>query len=55
MSIPLNQLKKQKVKTIKELIDIKFNKRKDEKMVFVSGCFDILHKDHIEYLAWAKI
>ena len=23
-------------------------------MIFVSGCFDIVHADHIEYLAWAR-
>jgi len=52
--LSLNQLKRKKVKTLDELIDIRFNKRKDEKMIFASGCFDILHKDHIEYLAWAR-
>lgn len=26
---------------------------KDEKIVFTNGCFDVLHKGHIEYLAQA--
>ena len=27
---------------------------KEEKIVFTNGCFDILHRGHIEYLAQAK-
>lgn len=33
--------------------DIAFWKFKDRKVVFTNGCFDILHRGHVEYLAKA--
>ena len=42
-----------KVKSLDELRKIR-KKRKNEFLVFVSGCFDIIHADHVEYLAWAR-
>jgi len=53
MELPLENLIKSKVKTLDELRKIR-EERKGELMVFVSGCFDIIHADHIEYLAWAR-
>ncbi len=48
-------LKKKIIKTL----DIEFDRKlaywrfKEDKIVFTNGCFDILHKGHIEYLAKA--
>jgi D-beta-D-heptose 7-phosphate kinase/D-beta-D-heptose 1-phosphate adenosyltransferase len=43
---------------IKKLTDLKSSvavaKRKDEKIVFTNGCFDILHLGHIKYLEQAS-
>ena len=36
------------VQTVKDL------KAKGQKVVFTNGCFDILHRGHVEYLAKAK-
>ena len=35
-------------------IDIKIEKEAGRKIVFTNGCFDILHRGHIEYLANAS-
>ncbi|PIP53621.1 MAG: D-glycero-beta-D-manno-heptose 1-phosphate adenylyltransferase [Bacteroidetes bacterium CG23_combo_of_CG06-09_8_20_14_all_32_9] len=48
-----------KLKIFKNCSDIEFTrmlaflKFKNEKIVFTNGCFDILHRGHIEYLAKA--
>lgn len=46
---------KEKIITDKEKIFSTLNqwRFKDEKIVFTNGCFDIVHKGHIEYLASA--
>jgi D-beta-D-heptose 7-phosphate kinase/D-beta-D-heptose 1-phosphate adenosyltransferase len=44
-----------KIKTISQLKGIVGRLRHDgKKVVFTNGCFDILHRGHIEYLAKAK-
>lgn len=44
-----------KIKNIKELLFIvKELKKKNKKIVFTNGCFDILHLGHIRYLNEAK-
>lgn len=53
MVLSLKNLIKSKVKTLNELRKIR-EEKKGESMVFVSGCFDIVHADHIEYLAWSR-
>lgn len=46
---------KNKIITVNELKFLKgYWKFKDIKVVFTNGCFDILHKGHIEYLAKAS-
>lgn len=54
----VNKLEFLKKKIIKTL-DVDFDRKlaywrfKEDKIVFTNGCFDILHKGHIEYLAKA--
>ncbi|MEK6646474.1 MAG: adenylyltransferase/cytidyltransferase family protein [Candidatus Firestonebacteria bacterium] len=44
-----------KLKTLGELKKIvKLLKSKEKKIVFVNGCFDVLHVGHIRYLSAAK-
>ena len=44
-----------KVVTLKELVNIRKQlKAAGKNVVFTNGCFDILHRGHIEYLANAK-
>jgi len=44
-----------KVKTLSGLIRVlKKYKAKKKKVVFTNGCFDILHRGHVDYLARAK-
>ena len=49
----LYELKKSKLKNLDELKKIRFSNL-DKVMVFVSGCFDFLHNEHISFLAWAR-
>ena len=38
-----------------EMIEIRFGlKKRDKKLVFTDGCFDILHSGHVDYLNKAK-
>lgn len=53
MILSLENLIKLKVKTLDELRKIR-EEKKGELMVFISGCFDIIHADHIDYLAWGR-
>lgn len=43
-----------KITNIKELKEILNKKHNDKKIVFTNGCFDILHRGHVEYLQKAK-
>ena len=43
-----------KIKTIDEIISVKSSLHTERKLIaFTNGCFDILHRGHIEYLAKA--
>lgn len=43
-----------KITNIKELKEILNKKHNNKKIVFTNGCFDILHRGHVEYLQKAK-
>jgi rfaE bifunctional protein nucleotidyltransferase chain/domain len=48
-------IRSRKIKTLKELIPIRKElKRRKKAIVFTNGCFDLLHRGHIEYLKKAK-
>jgi rfaE bifunctional protein nucleotidyltransferase chain/domain len=48
----MNHLIKIKNKVSKDILEIvKGWKKENQKIVFTNGCFDILHRGHIEYLA----
>ena len=51
--LSIEELENSKIKTLDELEAIR-EKRKHELIVFACGCFDIIHADHIDYLAWAR-
>lgn len=44
----------QKIKSTQELINILDGLRDSKIIVFTNGCFDIIHRGHIEYLYFAK-
>ncbi|NOZ46302.1 MAG: D-glycero-beta-D-manno-heptose 1-phosphate adenylyltransferase [Chlorobi bacterium] len=55
MKINRLNLIKEKIKTIEELPFLLSNwKFKNKRVVFTNGCFDILHRGHIEYLTKAS-
>jgi D-beta-D-heptose 7-phosphate kinase/D-beta-D-heptose 1-phosphate adenosyltransferase len=43
-----------KIKTLKEFLKFKGEFLQDKRIVFTNGCFDILHRGHVEYLCRAK-
>jgi len=44
-----------KIVSIDEIVEIRNELKKEgKKVVFTNGCFDILHRGHVEYLAKAK-
>jgi D-glycero-beta-D-manno-heptose 1-phosphate adenylyltransferase len=46
---------KNKITTIESFIPLSERfKRENKKLVFTNGCFDILHRGHVEYLETAK-
>lgn len=49
-----HSLIQQKIKLISELVtEIENLKKQGKSIVFTNGCFDILHKGHVDYLAKA--
>lgn len=60
-SVPLNELKNRMLSEEKKILDFEQLKkiaedcrRKDKKIVWTNGCFDILHTGHVKYLKEAK-
>lgn len=45
---------KTKIKSLSELKTMVGSLRRRKKIVFTNGCFDILHRGHIQYLGQAK-
>jgi D-beta-D-heptose 7-phosphate kinase/D-beta-D-heptose 1-phosphate adenosyltransferase len=47
--------RKSKVHSVESLVlEIESRKRKNQKIVFTNGCFDVIHRGHVEYLAFCK-
>lgn len=50
-----NRGKGGKVRTLDSLItELQWHRRQKEKIVFTNGCFDVLHRGHIEFLKFCK-
>jgi D-beta-D-heptose 7-phosphate kinase/D-beta-D-heptose 1-phosphate adenosyltransferase len=43
-----------KIKTREELARILESIRKEKVVVFTNGCFDLIHRGHVEYLSFSK-
>ena len=50
-----NRSKSGKVRSVDSLaIELPWHRRKNEKIVFTNGCFDVIHRGHIEFLQFCK-
>lgn len=49
----LKKIKKKIVTTTKAIEQVKSWQSKNKKVVFTNGCFDIVHRGHVEYLSRA--
>lgn len=54
--ISINQTDTSKVRSVELLIDeLNWHRKRNKKIVFTNGCFDVLHTGHIEYLKFCKL
>jgi D-beta-D-heptose 7-phosphate kinase/D-beta-D-heptose 1-phosphate adenosyltransferase len=54
--ISLHKGKTGKILSIEELIGhLAYHRQQKETIVFTNGCFDVLHRGHIEYLKFCKV
>ena len=54
--ISQNQTDTSKVRSIDLLVDeLNWHRKRQKRIVFTNGCFDVLHTGHIEYLKFCKL
>lgn len=53
--ISLNRGTSGKIRTLESLAaELEWHRKQNEKIVFTNGCFDVIHRGHIEYLKFCK-
>jgi len=51
-----NRAKNGKIRSLDSLVqDLNWHRRQKDKIVFTNGCFDVVHRGHIEFLKFCKL